>query len=564
MDYYLGIDIGGTWIKALLSTSEDIGKNFDNIIRVKSRLSVNASVEDFIVALDDLLDQLPVSLNEIYGIGISTAGVVNYHGTKLLLCASHLNALKSESWIQYLKSRTSAKEITLINDAEAVAVGASHLKYLIGNHVYAVLPIGTGLGCTIIRNGRRWTPNFTLPLLGSIYVPNGCYDKLASASLLETKTECGNLQSIFIQDKYKEIKQKYLNDISGIIETASLLYGVDKVLIGGGLADAACEYCFADELEKELSSSNVAVNIMKEGNKLALYGALLLAAGKSESNKLILDNKHVELKTEQAYNSSLRLDKMSVKDILNLLNKLEIEAASELYKSIPQLSIAIERMLPRLKKGGRLIYVGCGTSGRLAAVDTVELSCTFGFPRERVLTFISGGVADASIDIETNFEEDASSIPDLLIADVTENDCVVGISVSGTANYVLSALAYSKTVGAYTVMIQEREDSNILYCDCNIPLNTGSEIIAGSTRMKAGTATKKILNFMSTSLMICLGRVHGTFMTEMECLNNKLVNRAVRILISLYSLSEYEALQLLEKNKFQLNTTINYIENAKI
>lgn len=564
MKYYLGIDIGGTWVKAMLVAAEDICNGSEKVVRVRSRLSEEASVDNFIEALDELLSQLEIPLNQICGIGVSTAGVVNYHGTKLILCAPHLNALKSEKWIQYLKSRTSATIVSLINDADAVAIGAARLKYITGNHTYAVLPIGTGLGCTIVRNGRRWTPNFNLPLLGSIYVPDGCYDKLASASLLEGKSENHNLQSVFTQDNYKEIKQVYLQNISGIIETASLLYGVDRVLIGGGLADAASEHGFADELKNELSKANVVVDIMKEGNKLSLYGALLLAIGESASKELMPDNKYVGLKTEQAYDSSLRLDKMNIKDILNLLNKAEIEAASQLYKSIPQLSMAVEAMLPRIKNGGRLIYVGCGTSGRLAAVDTVELSCTFGFPRERVLTFISGGIADASIDIETNFEEDASSVPDLLIANISENDCVVGISVSGTANYVLSALAYSKSIGAYTIMIQERDITDLPYCDCNIALNTGAEIIAGSTRMKAGTATKKVLNFMSTSLMICLGRVHGTFMTEMECLNNKLVKRAVRILTALYPISEDQALQLLKENSLQLNKTINYIEDAKI
>lgn len=560
MKYYLGIDIGGTWIKAMVTTAEVIGNDFEKIVRVKSRLSEEASVDDFIAALDDLLGQLDIPLNQICGIGVSTAGVVNYHGTKLVLCAPHLNALKSEKWIHYLQSRTSAITVSLINDAEAVAIGASRLGYITGNHTYAVLPIGTGLGCSIVRNGRRWTPNFNLPLLGSVYIPGGCYDNLASASLLEAKSESKSLQSIFMDEKYADIRQKYLQNLSGIICTASVLYGVDKVLIGGGLADAAGEHGFADELQSGLNKTDIDVTIMKEGNKLPLYGALHLAVGEAASSELMVACKYSGLKTEQAYDPSLRLDKMDTESILNLLNKAEIEAALQLQQSVPNLCIAVEAMLPRLKDGGRLIYVGCGTSGRLAAVDTVELSCTFGFPRERVLTFISGGVADAAIDIETKYEEDASAVPDLLIANITDKDCVVGISVSGTAVYVQSALAYAKSVGAYTVMIQERDITDLPYCDCNIALKTGSEIIAGSTRMKAGTATKKILNFMSTSLMIRLGRVHGTFMTEMECLNNKLVKRAVGILTSLYTMDEDKALNLLKENDFQLNKTINYIE----
>lgn len=563
MKYYLGIDIGGTWVKAMLATAEEICNGSEKVVRVRSRLSEEASVDNFIEALDELLGQLEIPLNQICGIGVSTAGVVNYHGTKLILCAPHLNALKSEKWIHYLQSRTSAIAVSLINDAEAVAIGASRLGYITGNHTYAVLPVGTGLGCSIVRNGRRWTPNFNLPLLGSVYVPGGCYDSLVSASLLERKSDDKSLQSIFTDGKYAAIREEYLQNLSGIIRTASVLYGVDKVLIGGGLADAASEHGFADELQCRLSQTDIDVVIMEEGNKLPLYGALHLAVGEAISSELMVTGKYVGLKTEQAYDSSLRLDKMDTEDILNLLNKAEIESALQLQQSVPNLCMAVEAMLPRLKDGGRLIYVGCGTSGRLAAVDTVELSCTFGFPRERVLTFISGGIADAAIDIETRFEEDASAVPDLLIANITKNDCVVGISVSGTAAYVLSALAYAKTVGAYTVMIQERDLADLPYCDCNIALKTGSEIIAGSTRMKAGTATKKILNFMSTSLMIRLGRVHGTFMTEMECLNNKLVKRAVRILTSLYNISADEALKLLNRFDLQLNKVVNFLESKE-
>lgn len=214
------------------------------------------------------------------------------------------------------------------------------------------------------------------------------------------------------------------------------------------------------------------------------------------------------------------------------------------------------RIVERLKSGGRLIYVGAGTNGRLAAIDTVEIACTFGFARERVLTFIAGGIADAAIDIEMNFEEDASAVPEMLAAFLNEKDVVIGISVSGTAYYVQSALAFAKHMGAYSVLIQEEEKA-LPFCDKVIPLRTGYEVIAGSTKMKAGTATKKVLNFLSTTVMVVsLGKVHGCYMTELECINQKLIQRAVSILMKLFKLKEDEAFVLLKQSSFSLNEAI--------
>ena len=209
-----------------------------------------------------------------------------------------------------------------------------------------------------------------------------------------------------------------------------------------------------------------------------------------------------------------------------------------------------------LSRGGRLIYVGAGTSGRLAAVDTVELACTFGFPRERVLTFIAGGLSEAAVEIESNFEEDASCVPEMVLADVTASDVVIGISVSGYAYYVQSALAYAKSKGAYSVLVTESDFAEHPFCDTIVGLCSGRELIAGSTRMKAGTATKKILNFLSTISMLRLGKVYGCYMTELECLNEKLQQRAVHILKILFDLKEEEAIRFLKDYDYKLNDVI--------
>jgi len=576
MKYYVGMDIGGSWLKAaaIQINEGDTKENIKNaclttkVVRVESHLCTNGSCDNFINAIDSAIDQLQVPYHSVAGIGISTAGVVNYQGTKLILCAPHLSPLQSDKWIDYLKKKTSSP-VVMINDADAAAIGASAFDYLKGNKIYAIMPIGTGIGFTVVRNGRRWTPNYSLPLLGSIYSPCGSFDQLVSASLLSKKASSEKLQDIFINQEYQKIKEEYLNNLVGIISSAHILYGIDEVLIGGGLIDASVKYNFNDDLEKEinnllkskglLTSVNTRARLLKEGNKLPLIGAILLSIGESQAQSLKEIPSYKDLKTEMAYDSSLSLDKMDTNSIINLLNKAEKEAASNFERTIPKLSEVVDIITEQLKQGGRLIYVGCGTSGRLASVDAVEIACTFGFPREKVLAFISGGIADAAIDIETNFEEDASAIPDLLIANITSKDVIIGISVSGSAYYVQSALAYAKHLGAPTIMIQESEKENLPFCDHVLPLSTGSEIIAGSTRMKAGTATKKMTNFISTTVMIKLGKVHGTYMTELECINEKLMKRATNILKSLFNLEEKEAINLLNNNQFKLNQAIaNY------
>lgn len=204
-----------------------------------------------------------------------------------------------------------------------------------------------------------------------------------------------------------------------------------------------------------------------------------------------------------------------------------------------------------------MIYVGSGTSGRIASMDAVEIPCTYGFPEDRILCLISGGVADASIEIESDFEEDASAVVEMLFLNIQQNDVVIGISASGTAYYVQSALAFAKNRGAYSVIIQSDPSENTLpFCDEIIPLNSGFEVVAGSTRMKSGTATKKVLNFISSSVMIKLGKVMGPYMIDVACINNKLIERAQDILGILYHINSNEALEKLHESDMQLSRVI--------
>ena len=169
-------------------------------------------------------------------------------------------------------------------------------------------------------------------------------------------------------------------------------------------------------------------------------------------------------------------------------------------------------------------------------------------------------MTDAVIDIETNFEEDASAVPEMLLTGINSKDVVIGISVSGSAYYVKSALALAKAYGAFSIFIEDFSHNNAPFCDKIISLNSGNEIIAGSTRMKAGTATKKVLNFLSTTAMILLGRVYGCYMIEVECINQKLIGRAVNILTQLFKIEKDDAYAILKRNELNLHKAIEEID----
>ncbi len=573
---FLGIDIGGSWIKGILIQIPE-GTDFNmipglvkkaTVIKVRSRLGEQADVTDFIGALDELTNALEMKQHgQLSGIGISTAGVVDYAGKNITLVAKHLSPLKSPKWMEYLRTKFNVP-VVLSNDADAAAIGAASLGYLTGNRIIGVMPVGTGLGFTLWRNGRKWMPNFSYTLLGCIETPCGSYDEIASVSALASLDAGSNLCHIFTQPGNETILNQYIVRMASIVRTTHAIYHTDKILFGGGLAEAITEtgFPFCQRLQEQLkqfppvTGASIDLEIMSEGNTLPLIGAVLLAVGEQKAEVSKYLRPYSKLSTEIPFDNTLQLQDLSTSMLMRQLWNAEQQAGEWLEESLVSIADAAEKIAGVLEQGGRLIYVGAGTSGRLAAADTVEIACTFGFPRDKVLTLIAGGVADAAIDIETNFEEDASSVPEMLLAGVIGNDIVVGISVSGSAYYVQSALGFAKGIGAYTILIQEETVDSLPFCDAIISLRTGYEVVAGSTRMKAGTATKKVLNFLSTSAMVRLGKVTGSYMTEVECINEKLISRAQHILKSLFGLNEDEAYRLLAENHFVLNRTIRSIQ----
>jgi N-acetylmuramic acid 6-phosphate etherase len=569
---YLGIDIGGTWIKGTIvdETSFFQGElnNFE-IKKVKSSLHENATLNELIKALKDLIACFGVANDEISGIGISTGGIVNYQGTKVLKAAAHLNVLKTDVWKTELEKQLQCSAI-VINDADAATIGVSELGLLKGNKTVGIMPIGTGLGFTVWRNGRRWRPGKMLNLLGSIRTPSGFYDGIASASRLASEDSENNLIDVLTQDSHEEARDEYLNNLVKIINTAAIIYNLDEVMICGGLADAVtdCNYPLESKLNLRLAEQQVELDkvikatVLKEGNKLQLIGAVSLARGESIAKKMQVSKSYNSIPTEIPYQKNIQLQNLATSEILKLLWKAEQEAGALLEQSFSSMEQTIEVISERITKGGRLIYVGAGTSGRIAAMDAVEIPCTYGFPEDRIICLIAGGISDSAIEIESDFEEDASSVPEMLLMNITKKDSVIGISASGTAFYVQSALAFAKERGAYSVMIQSEEPQTELpFCNIVIPLNSGHEVVAGSTRMKAGTATKKTLNFISSTIMIKMGKVAGSYMVDMACINMKLIERAQVILKTLYHIDEEEAIQRLQKSDMNLYEAIQKLNN---
>jgi N-acetylmuramic acid 6-phosphate etherase len=576
-EYLLALDIGGTWIKAAavsVTEFEQFNKEkktvalsslFKKIEKLHFTFSGDSTTGDFLTVIRELIEKCTSKNACVVGIGISTSGVVNYHGTQIELTTPRLSILRKLNIKHLLESELSCP-VVLINDNDAASIGMAELGYLKGVQTIGVMCIGTGLGFTIWKNGRRWRPDGNYPLPGDIYTPQGNYNELASASRLASLDENRNLVSVLSEPVYATAVKDYWKNLAGIIKSTTTIYALDKVCISGGLVEAALTA--GCDMKKELheavkiqsceAGDGLKIEIINEGNLLQLFGACLLTAAERNMPTQVERTVYKSSKTEQPYKPDTFLNEWSAEAIVQLLNDAEEEAGTQLGKVVDQVAMVATQVADALQSGGRLIYIGAGSSGRIAALDAVEIPCTFGSSKDQVIALIAGGSANAAVDIEGNFEEDGSSVPELLLLNIAPNDVVVGISASGTAFYVLSGLKFAHQRNAFTVLIQhDTPQARPAYCNEIIPLLSKAEVVAGSTRMKAGTATKKILNYITTTAMILCGRVHGSYMTNLKCLNQKLVLRAKSILQLLYQLSEEESAQLLQDCNYDLAKACN-------
>ena len=226
------------------------------------------------------------------------------------------------------------------------------------------------------------------------------------------------------------------------------------------------------------------------------------------------------------------LELMDTQTILQKMNEEDQKVAFAVKKTIPQVTKLVDELVKRFEMGGRLFYIGAGTSGRLGILDASEIPPTFGMPHERVIGLIAGG--DTAIRKAVENAEDATKQAwvDLMVHDITKNDVVVGIAASGSTPYVIGGLEDAKKNGILTAAITNNPGAPIArIADIPIEINVGPEFLTGSTRMKSGTSQKLVLNMISTALMIKIGRVKGNKMVNMQLSNDKLVDRGTRYIM---------------------------------
>ena len=263
------------------------------------------------------------------------------------------------------------------------------------------------------------------------------------------------------------------------------------------------------------------------------------------------------LKTEMRNPDTMHINEMSTLDMMRVMQDANKRAAESLDSQLGNIAAAIDAISERMNKGGRLFYIGCGTSGRLGVLDASECPPTYGVPHGKVVGIIAGGdsaLRIASEGTEDNYELGAS---DLEGQSLTELDSVIGISVAGGARYVIGALEYAKSVGALTVAITSNEGSRIeQISDIGIHPDTGAEVITGSTRMKAGTAHKMILNMISTSVMVKAGHVYQNLMINLKPTNVKLRDRMIRIVSDILKTDYDSAQKLLNDNGFVIRNAL--------
>lgn len=265
------------------------------------------------------------------------------------------------------------------------------------------------------------------------------------------------------------------------------------------------------------------------------------------------------IKTTEQDSKYNHLEKMSVSDLLSNINNEDKTVPQAVGKSLKQIAILTEKIVEKLKNGGRLFYIGAGTSGRLGVVDASECPPTFGVSYELVVGIIAGG--DIAIRKAVEFAEDSKTQGwiDLQAHKISDKDVVIGIAASGTTPYVISALEKCNENNIITGSIA---------CNKNSPLATvsqfpievvvGSEFVTGSSRMKAGTAQKLVLNMISTATMIRLGKIKGNKMVDMQLSNKKLVKRGQKMLAIELNINQKEAAQLLEKYGNVRNSIKNF------
>lgn len=263
------------------------------------------------------------------------------------------------------------------------------------------------------------------------------------------------------------------------------------------------------------------------------------------------------LKTEQRNPNTTHIDRMSALEMVKVIQEENKNAVNAIDSELDAIAEAVDAISLRMKEGGRLFYVGCGTSGRLGVLDAAECPPTYGVSRDVVVGLIAGGdgaLRNAAENAEDSYE---AGVRDLSAYELTANDSVIGISAAGGAQYVIGAITYAKEQGALTIALTCNAGTPVeLLTDISIHPDTGAEVITGSTRMKAGSAHKMILNMISTAVMVKQGYVYENMMINLKPTNVKLRDRMIRIVSDILGTPYEVSEKLLEENGFVISNAV--------
>lgn len=264
-----------------------------------------------------------------------------------------------------------------------------------------------------------------------------------------------------------------------------------------------------------------------------------------------------EMTTEAVNPASEKIDTLTPLELVQLMNREDAKVASAVAAEAEAVAEAVTVIADRIKNGGRLVYIGAGTSGRLGVLDASECPPTFNTPPELVVGLIAGGDTALRKAAEGVEDHPEVAVEDLKEIHLSNADVLVGIATSGRTPYVIGALQYAQQIGAYAIGLACNPDSQLVpHADLMITPVVGPEIISGSTRMKAGTATKMVLNTLTTGAMVQLGKTFGNLMVDLRATNSKLIARSRRIVARLTGLSEDEAEQRLAECDGELKTAV--------
>lgn len=262
-------------------------------------------------------------------------------------------------------------------------------------------------------------------------------------------------------------------------------------------------------------------------------------------------------RTEAVHPDHADLDRLRVPELVRALADDQLVAIQAVQAAAPALARAVECALPYLQRGGRLVYVGAGTSGRLGVLDATELTPTFSWPPERAVPIIAGGERAIRQAIEGAEDDALAGARDVQAVNTGPDDVLIAIAASGTTPYVLAAVEQARKAGALTIGLANNPGCALLDAvQCPVLLDTGPEVISGSTRLKAGTAQKIALNTLSSALMVRLGKVYGNLMVDVRATNAKLEGRAVRLVQHATGATEHAARNALTASSGAVKTAI--------